>query len=70
MKAIRFVKGNGLEQRWVARVNELRDVELSLMNKRRVNGIWLGLCWQLSPGLIILLSFAGESVLANYESST
>ena len=57
VRSIRFIKASDLQTKWVDKIETAREDELRLLKRRRINGILLGMMWQIAPGLVILGSF-------------
>ncbi|KAJ6516119.1 hypothetical protein C8R45DRAFT_1087239 [Mycena sanguinolenta] len=57
ISSIKFIKFGGAEERWLSRVNDAREVELSWLRKSRFVGVVTHLTWLIQPVLISASSF-------------
>ncbi|KAF9259759.1 hypothetical protein L218DRAFT_873993 [Marasmius fiardii PR-910] len=56
--AVKFIKLFAWEDRWIRRVMEARNKELSWIVKARINAVFYSLLWMSAPILISIVSFA------------
>ncbi|KAF8890823.1 multidrug resistance-associated ABC transporter [Gymnopilus junonius] len=63
--AIKFIKYFAWEERWIDRVMEAREAELSWIVKARINAIMLGLLSTIAPIFVSVLTFTVYILNAN-----
>ncbi|KAG6809740.1 hypothetical protein H0H92_014907 [Tricholoma furcatifolium] len=55
--ALKFIKFFAWEERWISRVMEFRDIEISWLIQARINTVLFSLLWSSTPIAISTLSF-------------
>ncbi|CDZ98657.1 multidrug resistance-associated abc transporter [Phaffia rhodozyma] len=55
--AIKFIKFFAWEKQWTKRVTDIRQEELNVMVRDRVNSIYFTILWNVTPMLVTIISF-------------
>ncbi|GAA6034025.1 hypothetical protein JCM8097_000654 [Rhodosporidiobolus ruineniae] len=67
INAVRFVKYSAEEEEFIARVTDAREKELAQVLRTRMNGLYVNALWNISPDLVMLVSFGCFTILAHKQ---
>ncbi|KAF9007209.1 multidrug resistance-associated ABC transporter [Cyathus striatus] len=65
ISAVKFIKFFAWEEKWIQRVLDAREVEMSWMVKGRVNMVLFSFIWSCAPILVSIVSFFTYVMLGN-----
>ncbi|KAG9084654.1 hypothetical protein FRC06_003960, partial [Ceratobasidium sp. 370] len=67
IQSIKFIKFSAWESRWIMRVLDARQAELSWLRKLKTSFFFLGMMWDIVPILVAAISFSCFTLVAKRE---